>query len=237
MVIAVETKGKVISTGNLEIDKKMGGGIPRGSLILIEGQSDSGKSVLTQQMVWGSLHQDCKVSVLTTENTVKSLITQMQSLNLDVQDYCLLGRLKIYPVKAMKARDGAENAMTALLHAVLLQREHDFVVIDSLTSFITHAPLEQVIGFFEECKSYCNRGMTIAIVAHSYAFGESLLARISSMCDTHLRLSLENMGQKLLKILQVAKIRGAQKDTGNIVGFDIEAGWGMRIIPLSKARA
>ena len=32
---------RIISTGNTEIDSKMGGGIPSGSLILIEGQSDA----------------------------------------------------------------------------------------------------------------------------------------------------------------------------------------------------
>ena len=43
--------GKVISTGNQEIDKKLGGGIPVGSMVLVEGESDSGKSVLTQQLL------------------------------------------------------------------------------------------------------------------------------------------------------------------------------------------
>ncbi len=39
----------IISTGNAEIDTKLGGGIPVGSLALVEGQSASGKSVLAQQ--------------------------------------------------------------------------------------------------------------------------------------------------------------------------------------------
>ena len=43
---------KIISTGNDELDKKIGGGIPLRSLTLVEGQPDAGKSVLTQQMVW-----------------------------------------------------------------------------------------------------------------------------------------------------------------------------------------
>ncbi len=49
---------RVVSTGNPEIDKKIGGGIPEGSLSLIEGQSDAGKSVLVQQLVWGALQED-----------------------------------------------------------------------------------------------------------------------------------------------------------------------------------
>ena len=242
MVMTVENPQEIkrlraISCGNPEIDKRLGGGIPRKSLVLIEGQSDSGKSVLTQQLVWGSLKEGCTVSVLTTENTVKSLIVQMQSLNLDILDYCLLSRLKIYPLKAMKARSGVDKALLALLNAVRLQEGRDLVIVDSLTSFIAHSSPEQVIAFFEDCKTGCNEGTTIAVVAHSYAFDEAMLVRISSMCDAHLRLRVENLGDRLMKILEVAKIRGAHMSTGNVISFDVEPGWGMRIIPYSRARA
>ena len=63
----------VISTGNSEIDKKMGGGIPMRSLTLIEGQPAAGKSVLSQQMIWGSLNDRRKTLLYTTENTGKDL--------------------------------------------------------------------------------------------------------------------------------------------------------------------
>jgi len=42
------------------------------SLTLIEGESDSGKSVLAQQMIWGSLYDGIDAVLYTTENTVKS---------------------------------------------------------------------------------------------------------------------------------------------------------------------
>ena len=47
---------RFISTGSTEIDKKMGGGIPEGSLILIEGESNAGKSVVSQQLTFGALN-------------------------------------------------------------------------------------------------------------------------------------------------------------------------------------
>ena len=224
-----------ISTGSAEIDKKLGGGIPIGSLIIIEGQSDSGKSVFTQQLSWGSLRNGHRVSMLSTENTVKSMLRHMDSLNLDVLDYVLLGKLKIYPVKATRREEDA--ALHALLDAVQLLWEEDLIIIDSITSFVAHASSEQVIAFFEGCKTFTDQGMTIALIAHSYAFNEAMLVRISSMCDAHFKFTLESMGEKLIKTLEVAKVRGAQLGTGNIVSFDIEPGWGMRIIPFSKAKA
>ncbi len=229
--------GGVIETGNPELDKKLGGGIPVGSLIFIEGESDAGKSVFTQQLTWGSLRLGYRVTLLSTENTVKSMIRHTASLNLDILDHLLLGKLKIFQLKAMRAQDGADHALAALLTAMEKQWEQDLVVVDSITSFVAHSTPEQVIAFFEECKQFTDQGMTVALVAHSYAFNDGMTVRISSMCDAHFKLAIENMGDKLIKTLEVAKVRGASMSTGNVVSFDIEPGVGMRIIPFTKARA
>jgi flagellar protein FlaH len=45
------------------------------------------------------------------------------------------------------------------------------------------------------------------------------------------------VGQKLVKTLEVTKVRGAEKTTGNIVSFEVEPGWGMRVIPINKVGA
>ena len=227
---------RIITTGSAEIDKKMGGGIPTGSLTLIEGQSDAGKSVLTQQMIWGSLHADYRVSLFTTESTIKSLTKQMDSLGLGILDYFLLDRFRVFPIQMMKGDVDLELGLHVMSAAIKREPNTDMIIIDSLTSFVTHVPLESTIAFFEECKNLCNEGQTILIVIHAYAFTESMLVRIRSMCDAHLSLRIEEMGDKLLKILEVSKIRGASKTTGNIVSFEVEPGWGMRIIPVSKAK-
>ncbi len=134
----------------------------------------------------------------------------------------------------MRSENATETSLKTLLNALVKQWERDLVIIDSITSFVAHASPEQTISFFEECKQYTDNGMTIALIAHSYAFNESMLVRISSMCDAHFKLAIENMGDKLIKTLEVSKVRGAHMSTGNIISFDIEPGWGMRIIPFTK---
>src|SRR3972149_10950795 len=98
---------RLISTGNVELDKKMGGGIPQGSLTLIEGQSQAGKSVLTQQLVWGGLQDGKRVAYYTTENTTRSLMRQMSSLSLDITDFFLMRRINIYPIQSAPTEDEA----------------------------------------------------------------------------------------------------------------------------------
>ena len=105
---------QIISTGSSEIDKKPGGGIPTGSLVLLEGQSDAGKSVLSQHFTHGALNAKMSVAYYSTENTVKSLMSQMSSLNLDVTDYFLCDRMRVYPLETSSledehARDGEDR--------------------------------------------------------------------------------------------------------------------------------
>ena len=67
------TPGRTITTGSTEIDKKLGGGIPVGSLVLLEGQSDAGKSVLSQHFSHSTLVRKLSVACYTTENDQRQL--------------------------------------------------------------------------------------------------------------------------------------------------------------------
>lgn len=225
----------VVSTGSEELDNKVGGGIPLGSLTLIEGGSHSGKSVFSQQLLWGSLRDGYRISLFTSENTVKSLMRQMDSLNLNVQTNLLLGHLRVYPMEVSKSQ---EEALESLLSAIKSEakKERDLIFVDALTPFISGSPAGLIIGYFEQCKRLCSNGTTVVTIIHSHAVDQDLLVRIQSLCDAHLRLRTENAGSKLIKIMEVAKIRGASKNTGNIISFEIEPGIGMRIIPISKAQ-
>ncbi len=227
-------KDRMIASHNMELDGRMGGGIPVGSLVLIEGDSGSGKSVFSQQMAWGALKQGFSVVVLTSENSVKSLISQMQSIDLDVLDHLLLGRLRVYPMALSTLGAQATKVLGRILQQ---QRGYDVVVVDSFTSAIARAPSEQnVMRFFETAKKQCSKGQTVFVTVHASTIHRDMIGPLRSMCDANLVLRSEQDGQRLVKTLQVAKIRGAGGVTGSIVGFDVEPGWGMRVIPISKAR-
>ena len=67
--------------------------------------------------------------------------------------------------------------------------------------------------------------------------GSTLVARLTpghtKGCTTW-TMTVDEDGHLLVKVLEVAKVRGAEMITGNIVSFDVEPGLGMRIIPISK---
>ena len=226
-----------VSTGQPELDKKLGGGIPLGSLTLLEGQSDSGKSVVAQQLMWGSLQAGLTALLFTTESTVKSFLRQMSSLNLDIMDFLLLGRLRIYPISVGRRKLTPQQVFDVIVNTVKHGQGVDLVVVDSLTTFVTRGSWEETATYFEHCQELVGEARTIINVASTYAFDETTLARLRSMCDAHFTLRTEEVGDQIVKILEVAKVRGATKTTGNIITFDIEPDLGMKIIPFSRTSA
>ena len=238
MITQAPNSPTTISTGSVEIDRKLGGGIPIGSFSLIEGQSDAGKSVLSQHFTYGALTAGVGVAYYTTENTVKSLLTQMASLNLDPTDYFLVDRLRVYPVQVSSKETDAEAVFARLCgHTEALPEMFKVVIIDSLTNILTHCEEASIVDFFVAFKELCEKGRTVFMVVHSYAFDEGVLIRVRSLCDAHLKLKLEEVGARLIKVLEATKVRNAELSTGNIISFDVEPGMGMRIIPVTKAKA
>ncbi len=237
--MANETEKKaVIVTGIREVDEKLGGGIPVGSLCLIEGHSDAGKSVVCQHLTHGALEvSDLAVAYYTTENTVKSLVSQMDSLNLFTLDHFLMDRMRIYPLSMRGDVDDTQSRFQALLdHFDKLPDYYKLIIVDSITLLVAHSDKGSNVDFFSACKNLCDQGRTIILVAHSYAFDEEVLSRTRSLCDAHFRIRLENMGDRLVKSMEVLKVRGADRSTGDVVTFEVEPKVGMRIIPMSKAK-
>ena len=237
--MASETgKREVILTGVSEIDEKLGGGIPVGSLCLIEGHSDAGKSVLCQHLAYGTLSSaEASVAYYTTENNVRSLITQMDSLSMCTMDHFLSDRLRIYPLTFRGHMQGGHKPFYVLTHHFsILPERFKLIIIDSITLLVSHSNPVSIIDFFSRCKGLCDQDRSLILVAHSYAFEEEMLSRTRSLCDARFRLRLEQVGDRMVKLMEVLKVRGADRPTGDVVSFDIEPGVGMRIIPLAKAR-
>jgi flagellar protein FlaH len=229
---------RMISTGNSELDKKIADGLPLESLTLIEGENDTGKSVITQQIIWGAMKQGLTADLFTTENTSKSFIKQMESMSLDISEYFAWGYLKIFPLHA-SGFESKKEAMAGILPRLvshIRKSKSQVIIVDSLTLFTEYADTDHILTFFTNCKSLADHGKTILVTLHTYAFEEDTLIRIRSICDAHLNMKKALVGSKYVMVLEVIKVRGAKKTTGNLVSFEVHPGYGMKVIPMSFAR-
>jgi flagellar protein FlaH len=174
-----QKKKEYIITAIPEVDEKLGGGIPLGSLCLVEGHSDSGKSVLCQHLTNGTLITgEISVAYYTTENNIRSLISQMESLAMNVLDHFLADHLRIYPLTFRSNIQGGQKPFYVLNHHFSrLPKEYKLIIVDSITLLIAHSNPVAIIDFFSRCKDLCDEGRTIIVVAHSYAFPDPLAMR------------------------------------------------------------
>jgi archaeal flagellar protein FlaH len=229
---------QILSTGNAEIDKKIADGLPLGSLTLIEGENDTGKSVLTQQIIWGAMKQGLNVDLFSTELTTKSFLSQMESMSLDISDYFAWGYVRLFPLHTLGFKWSKEEMDGVLQHVVdhIRKSPAQVHIIDSLTMFTEYTSQSMVLTFLTNCKNLVDHGKTILITLHTYAFEEDTLVRIRSICDAHLMMKKSLIGDKYVMVMEVVKVRGARKTTGNLVSFEVHPGYGMKIIPISMAR-
>jgi flagellar protein FlaH len=161
----------------------------------------------------------------------------MDSLGLGVLDHMLLGHLKVYSMKPSEIGLNSSKTFETILETIGKNRGYQLVVLDSLTPIISGTNDSELLNYFEQCKIYCDQEITILNVIHTNAVNNNILIRLRSACDAHLKLTLEKIGDKLVKTLEVAKVRGAIDNTGNIVTFEVEPEIGMKIMPLRRAFA
>jgi flagellar protein FlaH len=109
-------------------------------------------------------------------------------------------------------------------------------MIDSLTVFTTYSTEDDIMEFLTDCKFICDEGKTLFITLHKHAYEEDVLVRIRSIFDGHIVLLKEQIGDRFINVLQVSKVRGATKTTGNIVSFEVHPGFGLRVIPITQAQ-
>jgi archaellum biogenesis ATPase FlaH/DNA-binding response OmpR family regulator len=232
--IQVITTGEKLTT----LEQKMGGGLPFGTVNLAVGAASSGKSILCQHLAYGALDSGYGVAFFSSEHTPESLANQMASVGLDINRYFSRQKITVYPVPEVTEGEDAATLLNSLSQAIEgLSRGAQFIVVDSITDLAGSCPEQAVIGFFSACRRLGNKGRTIFVAVHSYAFGSEMFSRLRTLCDGYLTLGSEQVRGKNVRTLEVNKINTTELNRDNSVAFVVEPNIGMRLIPLNKSRA
>ena len=227
----------LIVMGVTDVDKRLGGGLPLETITLVEGDPESGKSVVVEQLAFNALRVGLRVVAFLSETKPRQFLDQMQSLGMPSMDYYLVRRLSIYPVNLRVDQERAEHIMRKLLRYIESAQGVDLIIFDSVTPLLFQFDARYVLSFLATCKDLAALGKTIIVTLHSYAINESLRLRADSIVDAHLRLRIEELGKQVVRTLEVAKIRGAVKTIANSVSFTVEPGIGLKTVPISKTKA
>jgi archaeal flagellar protein FlaH len=226
-----------VSTGLVEIDQRLGGCIPWGSLALIEGKHRAGKTVLCQHLTHSALHapglSQSSVAYYTSDTGPPSLLSQMAAVGLDVMDHFLLDRLRIFPLELTPVYPAADDLLEVLLeHLAALPSQFRLVAVDSLTPFLPRCSRSAILNFIVECRQLCSQGRTLVLTLDSRPLIEAVSAQVYPWCDIHLKLQMEAvMVEQVVKSLRILKTGGVTTGaTPPRVHFNVHPGRGMQVL-------
>lgn len=235
------SRAKIIHLASLELDRLVGG-IPFPSMNLLEGENDTGKSVLAQDIAWGAILSGFKVRYITTEMTPAALISQMESLSYHVYSAYVRGILRITAlhVKGINWDEGIAQYYLAVLTNFIRNRgDSDVVIFDSLTYIATKSTPDDLLNFLSQLRNYVDaRKNTVVVTIHPFAFDSNQLIRIRSICDGHVNFKIKTLpSNEIVRSLEILKLRGATKVSDNSASFKVEPDIGIKVLPFSSVRA
>jgi len=230
----------VVSLGIPELDRDLGGGIPYPSLISIEGEYGSGKTVFVQQIVYAMLKSGLRVYVVSSEATVKEYLSMMESVKLDVYSYYLSGQLNIYPLHVEGGR-WSEFLSSFFLRVTanfleIKKKHYDVAVIDSLSVLTVDTPPYEFLTFITRMKNLVSDGKTVVITFHPQFLSEETIMKLRASSDVYLVLKNTSISGIDVKLLRIVKLWGVSGERKSSITLEINPQIGLRVMPLSGVK-
>ncbi|MEM2911916.1 MAG: ATPase domain-containing protein [Candidatus Bathyarchaeia archaeon] len=231
---------RVISLGIAELDRDLGGGIPHPSLISIEGDYGSGKTIFVQQVASAMLNEGLKVYVISSEATVKEYLSMMKSVRLDVDAYYLSGQLNIYPLHVEGGRwTDFLSSFFLRVTANFLELKKDFydaVIIDSLSVLTVNTPESEFLTFVTRMKNLVSDEKTVIATFHPEFLSEETIMKLRASSDVYLILKNTSISGIDVKLLRVVKLWGVSGERKSAITLEINPQIGLRVMPLSGVK-
>ena len=233
------------TTGVKDIAEALGGGIKEQSLIMIEGEDKSGKSVLTQHIAYGVLNsKGSAVAYYSTEYEAEGLIAQMNSMSLETDHELATDRFRIYKIGPATVLQNAEKSLKLIVeHISTLPQRFKLAIMDSPSPFLLRLSPLLKIDFLQSCKELCEQDRTIILVLNTHVFETKTLRRVYAMSDYYLKLKSKDAmlepGQvdtRVIKLLEVTKLGGAERWGQQGIKFEIKPRIGIQILPFVQVK-
>ena len=230
----------IVSLGITELDRDLGGGMPCPSLISIEGDYGSGKTVFVQQTVRAMLRSGLRVCVISSEATVKEYLSMMESVKLDAYSYYLSGQLNIYPLHVEGGR-WSEFLSSFFLRVTsnfleLKKKHYDVIVVDSLSVLTVETPPHEFLTFITRVKNLVSDGKTVIVTFHPEFLSEETIMKLRASSDVYFVLKNTSISGIDVKLLRIIKLWGVSGERKNAITLEINPQIGLRVMPLSGVK-
>ena len=238
-------------TDHDRLEKELGGGIPRGSIVLVEGDYGAGKSVLSQRFTYGFNTEDVVTTLVSTELGVKGFLDQMDSLAYDMVKPLINEEVLFIPaeIDAAGTLSGGDDERKELLKRMMgaeTMWDADVIIIDTFDAILRNDPkfealvreneerqaALEIISFFRDLTT---KGKTIVLTVDPSTVDEEAIGPFQSIADVYLELEMVEVGNDVRRNIFVKRFAGMGQQVGDTVGFSVRSGIGIVIESRSVA--
>ena len=215
---------ELIVSGLTGLDALMGGGIQRGSSVLVLGPAGTGKSLLTLTFAASAIARGERVAMFVFDEEMGLLFNRAKGLGIDLQSWVDDGLLLVEQVDAAELSPGE---FSERVRTIVEQDEARTIIIDSLNGYQAAMPEENaLILHMHELLQFLNRrGVTtfLTVAQHGLVGDMKSPVDVTYLADTVVLLRyFEAYGRVRRAISVIKKRTGAHEDT--IREFRIGAG-------------
>ena len=212
LYLAYEASPERVSTGLPRLDHMLGGGVYRGTAVLISGGAGSGKTIIAAQMAAAACGRGEKALFVSFEESPAQLVRDVASVGVDLRRWVDGGLLRLSAKPATAS--GLESHLADLV-GLLDESEPALVVLDGVMGLGQVGSLAQVrLTVTRQLAMLKARGITAVLTTLTDAgpgatLGETSGLVVSSLVDSWLLLrNVETNGERN-RLLFVLKSRGS----------------------------
>lgn len=246
-MLRVSTSIDGLTHGSRRITGLMTGEILPGSLVILNGESDTGKTVFCQQLSYNALSNHiCSVAYFTSESKSDDLIDQMESFSLHAHFYFVSDKFRVYSLKLLNKNPVIDESIKQLLDCLRgLPPSFNLSIIDNINPLLSNVDGETMTRVLRDINIFCKESQrSVIIVTNPFVFPRKSLSRVFSLCDYYLQTSIveSTMGAvhaegRTMRVLEVKKICGIEMPVAETIPFEIRAGSGIHILPYMTVKA
>jgi circadian clock protein KaiC len=195
-----------LSTGIPGLDEMLGGGLFKGSAVLVTGTSGMGKSSLAAWIAGAACERGEPVLLVQYEESARQMERNMRSIGLDLRRWREAGLLRIW---ASRPSAFGQEIHLAVLERLLVATAPSVVILDGINGLF-HGDYNSDISRTMARKLDLIKGLGIlSVVTASIHGGAGSLDGIQTMADSWLRLRSAEVGAERSRLLTVMKSRGS----------------------------
>ena len=205
----------VLASESRELNALLGGGVERGSSVLILGPAGTGKSLLALTFITGAINRGEKAAMFVFDEELGLLFERAKGLGIDLQKMVDAEQLFIEQIDAAELTPG--ELSERVRHCV---EEHHAktVVIDSLNGYQAAMPEEQaLILHMHELLQYLNRrgaSTFLTVAQHGLVGDMKAPVDVTYLADTVILLRyFEALGRVRRAMSVIKKRTSAHEDT------------------------